>query len=80
MEENQLRAQITAVFRDVLNTPKLELRDEMTAGDVKGWDSIAHIDLIVGLEGRFKIRLTTAEVAKLKNVGDLIGLIRRKTS
>lgn len=78
MEETQLRSRITETFREVLNIPTLELRDEMTANEVKGWDSISHIDLIVALEGRFKIRLTTGEVSKLKNVGDLVALIRKK--
>jgi acyl carrier protein len=78
MEESLLRSRITETFRDVLNSPTLELKDEMTAHEVKGWDSISHIDLIVALEGRFKIRLTTGEVSKLKNVGDLVALIRKK--
>lgn len=80
MEESQLRSQITDVFRDVLNHPELDLKDELTANDVDGWDSLSHIDLIVALEGRFKIKLTTGEVSKLKNVGDLVALIRRKAS
>lgn len=78
MEESLLRSQITETFRDVLNNPTLELKDELTAHQVKGWDSISHIDLIVALETRFKIKLTTGEVSKLKNVGDLVALIRKK--
>jgi acyl carrier protein len=78
MEDSLLRARITETFRDVLNNPALELEDGMTAPQVKGWDSISHIDLIVALEARFKIRLTTGEVSKLKHVGDLVALIRRK--
>ena len=31
MEESRLRAQITETFRDVLNSPNLELKDELTA-------------------------------------------------
>ncbi len=80
MEESRLRAQITETFRDVLNSPNLELKDELTANDVKGWDSLSHIDLIVALESRFKVKLTTGEVSKLKNIGDLVSLLRRKTA
>jgi acyl carrier protein len=80
MEESQLRSQITDVFRDVLNHPRLDLADGLTARDVDGWDSLSHIDLIVALEGRFKIKLTTGEVSKLGNVGDLVALIRRKAT
>ncbi len=50
--------------------PALVLKDEMTAADVPGWDSLTHIDLVLAIERRFKIKLTTGEVSKLKNVGD----------
>jgi acyl carrier protein len=80
MEESSLRTQITETFRDVLGDPKLELRDELTAQEVEGWDSISHINLIVALESRFKVKLTTGEVSKLKNVGDLVSLLHRKTA
>ncbi len=80
MEESSLRTQITETFRDVLGDPKLELRDELTAQEVEGWDSISHINLIVALETRFKVKLTTGEVSKLKNVGDLVALLKRKTA
>jgi acyl carrier protein len=80
MEESSLRAKITETFRDVLGDPKLELRDELTAQEVEGWDSISHINLIVALETRFKVKLTTGEVSKLKNVGDLVALLKRKTA
>jgi acyl carrier protein len=52
----------------------------MTAADVDGWDSLSHIDLIVAVEKRFRIRLTTGEVRGLNNVGDFIALISRKAA
>ncbi len=54
------------------------LRDDMTAADVKNWDSLNHIDLIVAVEREFKIRFTTAEVTTLKNVGALASLVDKK--
>jgi acyl carrier protein len=66
------------VFRDVLDEETLVLRPEMTASDVENWDSISHIDLMVGIEREFGVRFTTAEIAGLKNVGDLEALVDRK--
>jgi len=54
------------------------LREDMTAADVKNWDSLNHIDLIVAVEREFKIRFTTAEVTTLKNVGALAALVDKK--
>ena len=50
----------------------------MTAADVEAWDSLTHIDLIVQVEREFAIKLSTAEVRGLKNVGDFLALIVQK--
>jgi acyl carrier protein len=73
-----VRAELTSVFRDVFDDGALELRDEMTAQDVAGWDSLTHVDLVVAVEKHFKIKLTTREVSTLKNVGDLVRLVEQK--
>jgi acyl carrier protein len=65
-------------FRAVLDNDTLELLPSMTAADVEGWDSLSHIDLIVALEREFKIKFTTAEISKLKNVGELKALVAGK--
>jgi acyl carrier protein len=69
---------LTDIFRDVFDMPSLELHDNMTAADVDNWDSLNHINLIVSVERRFKIRFTTREVTALKNVGNLADLTQRK--
>ncbi len=58
--------------------PDLALKREMTASDLEDWDSLTHINLIVAAEKEFKVKFTTAEVAKLSNVGDLIDTISKK--
>ena len=79
MDDTLQRMQRT--FRAVLDNDTLELLPNMTAADVEGWDSLSHIDLIdliVALEREFKIKFTTAEISKLKNVGELEALIAGK--
>jgi acyl carrier protein len=50
----------------------------MTAADVENWDSLTHINLIVGMEHEFRVKFTTAEVISLKNAGDLMALVNKK--
>jgi acyl carrier protein len=66
------------VFRDIFDDDSIVLREDMTAADVKNWDSLNHIDLIVAIEREFKVRFTTAEVTTLKNVGELTALLNKK--
>ena len=78
MNHAEIHDSLTAVFRDVLDAPGLTLTDATTAKDVEGWDSIAHVSLIVAVEKAFRVRFTTKEVKALANVGDFIRLIERR--
>jgi acyl carrier protein len=75
---DQIRLELTGIFRTVFDDPSLALRDDMTAAEVEGWDSLTHITLIVAMERAFRIKLTLAEIQRLNYVGELIGLIRQK--
>ena len=77
-----IRRQVEEVFREVFADPDLRLTEEMTAEDVEGWDSLRHIDVIIALEKRLKVKFATAEISRLKedgsNVGSLLELLARK--
>lgn len=66
------------VFRDVLDLPSLVVGRETTAQAVPGWDSLAHINLILAVEQEFGVRFALGELEELKNVGDMVDLIARK--
>jgi acyl carrier protein len=59
----------------VFDEESIELTPELSAKDVDGWDSLTHIRLILTIERAFKIKFSTSEIGKLKNVGDLVELI-----
>ena len=78
LSNNNVGLRLSDVFMRVFGLKKIELRDQMSAKDIEGWDSLTHINLIVAVEREFRIKLTTAEVSGLNNVGDLMQLINRK--
>jgi acyl carrier protein len=67
------------VFRQVFDDPDLELTDDLSATDVPGWDSLAHISLMFSIESEFGIFFTDAELAKMDNVGALRQALQAKT-
>jgi len=73
--EQEILDKLTAVFRTVFDDQSLTVRPEMTAQDVKRWDSLSHIDMIVMVEETFRIRIPTRDVGRMRNVGDLVRLI-----
>jgi acyl carrier protein len=55
------------------------LTPETTAHDVSGWNSFRQVEIILEVEERFAIKLTTSDVDKLECVGDLVTIIAAKT-
>ncbi len=66
-----VQERLEEVFRQVFDNDNLVLRDEMTAYDIPGWDSVVHINLMFGIEQAFGIRFSGNELAEMKNVGEL---------
>tara|TARA_B100000787_G_C16163709_1_gene282771 strand:- start:496 stop:735 length:240 start_codon:yes stop_codon:yes gene_type:complete len=70
--------QLIPIFKEVFNDDDLIITYSTTAKEVDGWDSLAHIRLIVAIEKSFNLRFTAAEISELENVGEMINLILKK--
>jgi acyl carrier protein len=69
---------LNQIFQMVFDDYNLQIRTDMTANDVDGWDSLSHVNLITTIEAKFGIRFTQKELLKQKNVGDLLVGIESK--
>jgi acyl carrier protein len=78
MDEPQIYQHLTEIFQEVFDEDSIEVTPRLSADDVDGWDSLAHIRLILTIEKVFKVKFTTSEIGKLENVGDLVALIKEK--
>lgn len=78
MTQQELFNEIQTVFQSTFQDPSLQIARTMTAEDVDGWDSFAHINLIMALEVRFGVKFRLAELQELNCVGDVIDMIAGK--
>lgn len=67
------------VFRAVFENDALVVSRATDAQSVDGWDSLAHVNLIAAVEEAFGVRFALGELEELRNVGDMVDLIARKT-
>jgi acyl carrier protein len=79
MTEEEIYRKLTAIFRDVFDDDELVARPELTAEDVPDWDSLSHVRLILTVARQFQTHFSAAEIADLKDVGDLAAMLKRKT-
>ena len=70
--------QLKIIFKKYFNNTKIIITEKTSAKNIKQWDSLAQIGLIILIEKKFKIRFSINEVEKLKNIGDMVDLIYEK--
>ncbi|MGF1498608.1 MAG: acyl carrier protein [Elainellaceae cyanobacterium] len=78
MNREEIYEQLNTIFQDVFDDDDITVEDNTSAKDVSGWDSMAHINLVLGVEQEFGIKFKTSEVAQLSNVGEFVDLIQTK--
>jgi acyl carrier protein len=78
MTRAEISAQVTSIFKDVLDNDDITLTDLSAARDIEEWDSLTNIQLVVAIEKHFRIRFTTPEITGWKNVGEMLDSIAAK--
>jgi acyl carrier protein len=76
--QDPILTRLTGEFSEVFDDDELNITPQMTADDVDGWDSLAHIRLILSVQKAFGVKFSPVEMNRLKNVGDLIALTKDK--
>lgn len=75
MSREEVFERVTDIFRDVFDDDELVILDSTNSEDIEDWDSLEHIQLIVGMEKEFKVKFDIKTVNSLENVGQMVDLI-----
>ena len=78
MDEGYVYEKLNRIFMDVFDDESIQIAPELTADDVADWDSMAHIRSVTTVENAFHVKFSAAEIGTLRNVGELVRLIRSK--
>ncbi|MFP2994591.1 acyl carrier protein [Spongiivirga sp. MCCC 1A20706] len=78
MDVEVIKDNLKTILTNVLSHDNFEMKDELTAKDVDGWDSLSHMVIITKIEEHFGIKFKLRDLNKLKNMGSLIALIQTK--
>jgi len=79
MDEAQIYDRLSEIFAEVFDDDSINVTSDLSAKDVDGWDSLTHIRLMLTVEKAFKFKISTSEIGKMGNVGDLVALIKARS-
>ena len=76
---DDIYAALNDIFGEVFNRD-IQLRPDMKADDVPGWDSFKQIEIIMACQERFKFSFSAREMNDLQCVDDLARVVARRTA
>jgi acyl carrier protein len=76
MTDEDILERLTDVFRYVFDYEGEGLTTAMTSDDIAAWDSMSNITLAIEVENSFHIKIKMAEMERMKNVKDLVALVK----
>ena len=75
----QIKEDVQEIFRDIFDDDGIVVTEELSAKDIYDWDSLMQIRLVEAIESHFKIEFVYDEITGMKNVGEMLNLIKNKT-
>jgi acyl carrier protein len=78
MTREQLIQDLQEIFCDVFELDTITIDANTSALDIEEWDSLTHIQLVVSVEKKYKIRFNSAEIQTWENVGKMVDSILLK--
>ena len=77
-KKEEILEKIKPVFSKVFDNKNIKIDYDSSPETIARWDSLAQINLIVGIEKLMKIKFSVSELANLKSVGEIVDLILTK--
>ena len=65
--KKNIKKDIKEIFNIIFKTPKKKINSNSNNKNIKKWDSLNHVKLIMTLESRFKISIKAEDALKLIN-------------
>jgi acyl carrier protein len=73
-------SRLTPLMQECFDNDDVVATPELTAADVQGWDSLAHVRFMLTVERIFAVKFSAAEMASFENVGQLASAIAAKAA
>lgn len=80
LEIAEIMTRLQSCIRATFFDDAIVVACDTTAADVDGWDSLAHVRLLMNVEREFGVTMTDEAVDGVASVGDLARLVRQRAA
>ena len=70
------RSQAAELLSEILGVP-VPAEGEFLRADCPSWDSLKHIEVVMGFEDEYEVRFSADEMASISSLDDLLSLVGR---
>ena len=69
---------VNEILMEVFPSLNGEINNSWGPDQIQDWDSLAHLNLVMALGGKFDVSLEFEEVMSIENVGDIFRVLNKK--
>lgn len=77
MDRDSVWDAMIGAVREETDNPAAVVEPSMTAIDIPGWDSLAHVRIVMNMEARTGAVVEMSDTYKAATVGDLCDIVRK---
>lgn len=78
MTDLQILEEIKMIFQEVFDDESLNVTMNTTSEDIEEWDSLEHINIILLVENRFKVKMDFQELSEINSVKQIVDKVKEK--
>ena len=72
------QSEVIKIISEVFDFPIENIKNDMTSDDIKKWDSLQQINLIMTIESKFNIHFDMDDIFKIKSIDSIIHIVKSK--
>jgi acyl carrier protein len=78
MNKMVIKKQVVSVIAETFSISESKLNQNTHKNEIKNWDSLGQLKLVMDLEEKFSVRFTMQETQKLDRISNIINIISKK--
>ena len=69
---------IEAIFRDIFLDEHMVISEKTSPADIDEWDSLAHINILSGVEKEFKVHFSAEDIGNIVDVSSMLTVLSER--